>query len=143
MRIRALNHSVYQTEYHIVWGTKYRRKLFKNYVKVELIKSFYKILRQHPDWYLHNLNTDLDHVHLLLEFPPKYSISEVVQVFKSLSSLHLRKCFKFIDRLYPHSGVWGTGYFVSTVGLNEKQIKQYIIRQGTQDRGVDITSEFS
>ena len=72
MRIRQLNHGVYQVLYHLVWGTKYRRKFLKHYVRTELIKSLYNIQKRHPDWYLHKINTGDDHVHILLEFPPKY-----------------------------------------------------------------------
>ena len=141
MRIRQLNHSVYQILYHIVWGTKYRRKILKHYVRSELIKSFYKTQNRHPDWYFHKINTGDDHVHLLLEFPPFLTVAAVVQELKSCSSFHLRKKFKFINDMYNHSGIWSDGYFVSTVGLNENNIRLYIERQNNYDRGVDITSE--
>ena len=143
MRIRQLNHSVYQIQYHIVWGTKYRRKVLKYYVRKELIKCFYKIQRKYPDWYFHRINTGDDHVHLLMEIPPKYVVSGVVQKLKSISSAHLRKHFKFIDKIYEDGTLWSVGYFVSTVGLNEENIKKYIERQSRFDKGVDITKEFS
>lgn len=143
MRIRQLNHSVYQVQYHIVWGTKYRRKVLKHYVRKELIKNLYKTQQRHPDWYFHRINTGDDHVHLLIEFPPDYSIAAVVQELKSCSSAHLRNKFKFIDKLYIHSGLWSAGYFVSTVGLNEENIRKYIEKQNNYDKGFDITTEFS
>jgi len=143
MRIRKLSHSVYQVQYHIVWGTKYRRKILKHYVRKELIKSFYKTQRTHPTWYMHQINTGDDHVHLRIEFPPTYDISEVVRELKSRSSGHLRKMFKFIDKMYQWSGVWSVGYFVSTIGLNEDRIKKYIAKQGEWDKGSDVTNEFS
>jgi putative transposase len=80
---------------------------------------------------------------MLLELPPKYSVAEAVQKIKSITSQHLRKRFKFIDRIYDHSGIWSVGYFASSVGLNESQIKKYIERQNQQDLGIDLTSEFS
>lgn len=143
MRVRELNHSVYQVSYHIVWGTKYRRKILKYYVRAELIKSLYKTLRMHPAWYIHSINTDEDHVHLLVEFPPTDPISDVVQKLKANSSGHIRKMFKFIDRIYDKSGIWSVGYFVSTVGLNEQTIRKYIERQNIRDRPMDVTSELS
>ena len=119
MRVRQLNHSVYQTEYHLVWGTLYRRKFLKQYVRDELIKKLYSIQKKYPDWYFVKMNTGDDHVHLLMEIPPKYSIAEVVQKLKSYTSSHLRQKFKFIAKIYDGKDrVWGTGYFVSTVGLN-------------------------
>ena len=143
MRIRQLNHSAYQVEYHLVFSTKYRRKIIKDYVKVELIKSLKHTQRKFPDWYINSFNTEEDHVHILIEIPPKYSVSYVVQTIKSASSSHLRKKFKFIDKIYQDGNMWSVGYFVSTVGLNEKQIKIYIERQNRLDRSIDITSEFS
>lgn len=143
MRIRRLAHSVYQIQYHIVWGTKYRRKVLKYYVRGELIRSLYKTLKRYPDWYLHQVNTGDDHVHMLLEVPPIYSIATVVKTLKSESSAHLRKTYPFINNIYNHSGVWSAGYFVSTVGLNEQQIIKYIENQNRLDRSVDATEEFS
>ena len=143
MRIRQQNHSVYQIQYHVVWGTKYRRKILKSYVRKELIKSFYKVQRNYPDWYFHQINTGSDHVHILMEIPPKYKISEVIQKLKIKSNNDLRQSFKFIKQIYEkrHS-VWGVGYFVSTVGLNEEQIRKYIEKQNQDDLGIDVSGEF-
>ena len=143
MRIRQLNHSVYQILYHLVWGTKYRRKILKHYVRSELIKSLYSVQKSFPDWYFHEINTGDDHVHLLIEIPPKYAISDVVQRLKGHSATYLRRQFKFIREIYERGGLWSDGYFVSTVGLNENQIRKYIERQKRDDRGLDITAEFS
>lgn len=143
MRIRRLNHSVYQIQYHIVWGTKYRRKILKHYVRRELIKSLYQVQEQFPDWYFDKINTGDDHVHLLMEIPPTYTIVEVVQKLKGHSSKHLRKMFKFINEMYTESGIWSTGYFVSTVGLNEEQIRKYIQLQNKYDQSEDLAAEFS
>ena len=142
MRIRRLNHSVYQTEYHLVWGTLYRRKFLKHYVRKELVKKLYQIQKKYPDWYFVKINTGDDHVHLLMEIPPKYSVSEVVQKLKAYTSAHLKEEFKFISEIYDGKGIWGTGYFVSTVGLNEANIRKYIERQNNFDRGIDLTDEF-
>ena len=143
MRIRQLNHSVYQIQYHIVWGTKYRRKVLKHYVRKELIRSLYKIQRRYPGWYYHKINTGDDHVHLLMEIPPKYSIVEVVQKMKANTSRELRRKFKFLGRIFHRGNMWSAGYFVSTVGLNEEQIRKYIERQSEYDKGIDLTGEFS
>src|SRR3989344_2865901 len=143
MRIRQLNHSVYQVQYHIVWGTKYRRKILKHYVRSDLIKNLYRTQSYYPDWYFHEINTVDDHVHILMEIPPKYAVASVVQKLKQYSSQVLRKRYKFIDQIYEKGRMWSTGYFVSTVGLNEETIRRYIERQNTDDRGKEITGEFS
>ena len=127
MRIRHLNHSVYQLQYHIVWGSKYRWKFIIPAVKLVLLESLYATVKKHPTLHLFSVNANADHVHLQLEAPPNLSISEIVQKLKANSSLVLRRRFKFIREMYlTKEGIWSVGYFVSSIGLNEKQIKKYI-----------------
>jgi len=143
MRIRQLVHSTYQVEYHLIWGTKYRRKILKDYVRTEIVGCLIKLQKQYPSWYIHTVNTDQDHIHLLVEFPPSFSISSVVQKIKVVSSLTLKRRFNFIKKIYLRGSVWSTGYYVSTVGLNEQTIKKYIANQGKQDLGEDVTAKFA
>ena len=106
------------------------------------MKALYRTQKKHPDWYFLNINTANDHVHVLMEVPPKYSISEVVQTLKAESAAMLKRKFHFISKIYDDTGIWSTGYFVSTVGLNETNIKKYIDKQNAFDRGIDLTGEF-
>lgn len=133
MRIQSLNHSTYQHQYHIVWGTKYRRKYLKPYVRDELVRLLYKLTEKYPTLYFHAINTDDDHIHIQIEIPPNHSVAAVVQRIKIETSKHLKKKFKFIDRIYIDGSIWSVGYFSSTIGLNEARIKQYIEWQGKQD----------
>jgi putative transposase len=135
MRIQNLNHSTYQHQYHIVWGTKYRRKILKPYVLKELKKSLYATIKKYPTLWIESMNTNEDHVHLQLEVPPNICISDAVGKLKSHSSRHLRTTFKFIRDIYlEKDGIWSVGYFSSTIGLNEAQIRRYIEWQGKRDR---------
>lgn len=143
MRIKSLNHSVYRHLYHIVWGTKYRRKFLKEYVKRELIQSFKNTTEKYPTLQIEIANVDNDHVHLQLEIPPNISVAKAVQVLKQNSSIHLKKRYKFINRMYLENSIWGVGYFSSTVGLNEEQVRKYIEYQGLQEIPKDIDKEFS
>jgi len=144
MRTRSLNHCVYEVQYHLVWGVKYRRKILKEYVKTELFKSIHRLQRTYPDWYIHKLNTDVDHIHILMEIPPKYSVSEVVQKIKIQTSKDIRRKFGFIERIFSQKeGIWGIGYYVSTVGMNEERIRQYIAHQGKQDTSQDASALFA
>ena len=143
MRIRQLHHSTYEVEYHLIWGTKYRRKILKDYVRTELVECLFKLQSKYPSWYIHTINTDRDHIHLLLECPPSFSIATVVQKIKIVSSLTLKRKFRFIKKIYSKGSVWGTGYYVSTIGLNEKTIKKYIANQGKTDYEIDVTVEYS
>lgn len=66
--------------------------------------------KKNPSWYIHTVNTDQDHVHLLVEIPPSYAISTVVKKIKVVSSLVLKRKFKFIKKIYGERSVWSTGY---------------------------------
>ncbi len=135
MRVQHLNHSTYQHQYHIVWGTRGRRKFLQSYVLPELKKSLYETCKKYPTLWIENVNTDQDHVHLQIEVPTNITIADAVRKLKSLSSLHLRKQFKFIREIYlEKDGIWSVGYFSSTVGLNETQIKRYLDWQGKKDK---------
>lgn len=135
MRIRHLNHSTYQHQYHIVWATKGRRNILQKYVLPELKKSFLETVKKYPTLYLLEMNTDQDHVHLQIEIPPNIAVSDAVQSLKSRSSLALRKKFKFIREIYlEKDGIWAVGYFSSTIGLNEEKIKKYIQYQGKKEK---------
>ena len=133
MRIQSLNHSTYQHQYHIVWGTKYRRKYLKDYVKTELIQSFADTCARYPTLQIININTDDDHVHIQMEIPPNIAVCNAVQKLKQNASIILKKKFKFIKNMYLEDSIWSVGYFSSTIGLNEEQIKKYIDRQNQQD----------
>ena len=143
MRMRSLNHSQYQIEYHLVWGTRYRRKYLKDYAKQELRKYLYHATKKYPTLHIHSFNTNEDHVHLQLEIPPNLSVAAVVQRLKSESSQHLKKKFKFIRDMYLDGSIWSVGYFVSTVGLNEEMIRKYIANQGRKDQGTTLRFGFS
>ena len=108
-----------------------------------MIRSLYKLQKKYPDWYYIKINTDRDHVHVLMEIPPKYSVAEVVQKMKIHTAKELLKRFKFLKRIYEDGHLWSVGYFVSTVGVDEERIKKYIEKQGRFDLGQDVTAEFS
>lgn len=143
MRKRSLNHCAYQHQYHLVWGTKYRRKYIKPYVKEELLLELHQLIKKYPTLYLYAVNTGSDHIHLQIEISPDISVARVVQRIKTYTSFRLKKKFKFIRKIYLDSGIWSVGYFSSTVGLNETQIKQYIHQQGKQERPKQFRFSFS
>ena len=133
MRIRSLNHSTYQHQYHLVWGTKYRWKYLKPYVKEELLTCLFSVVKKYPTLHIEAINVDEDHIHLQIEISPDVEVATVVQKLKAVSSIHLKKKFKFIREMYIEGNIWSVGYFSSTIGLNEQQVKLYIQRQGRKD----------
>lgn len=126
-------HVAYQVGYHVVWIPKYRRKVFASGVK-EYLEEILKttIIDRYPDVFLEELNIQVDHVHALLEIPPKYSVSSVVGYIKGVSARKLRMHFPFLRHA---QSLWADGFFVSTVGKNEITIRKYIQYQNNQDLG--------
>ena len=134
MKTKHLNHITYKLQYHIVWGTKYRYKWLKDYVKIELIGSLYQTCKKYPTLFIHTVNTDEDHVHIQIEIPPNIEIADAVQKLKGASSYVIRKKFKFIGEMYlEKDGIWSVGYFVSSIGLNEEQVRKYIEWQNKKE----------
>lgn len=144
MRIQHLCHSTYQHQYHIVWGTRYRRHFLKpENVKKVLLATLRKSVEKYPTLTIDLMNTDLDHVHLQIEIPPNLSVAVVVKTLKAISSIELKKKFKFIREMYIDGSIWSVGYFSSTIGLNEKQIAKYIEWQGKHDLPQELDLGFS
>ena len=136
METKLSGHSVYRTEYHIVGIPKYRRRILNPGVKVYISKLFPKVLRSMPGCEIIEQNIQVDHIHLLMVIPPKYAVSEVIGQVKQYTASKLREKFAWLDKVYWKERVaWSTGYFVSTVGLDEKQITEYMKWQGHQDSG--------
>jgi putative transposase len=81
-------------------------------------------------------NIQVDHIHILMVIPPKYAVSEVVGQMKQYTSSQLREKFAWLKDVYwKEEVVWSPGYFVSTVGLDEEQVTEYVKWQEHQDSG--------
>jgi len=89
-----------------------------------------------PGVTIETIGFDKDHVHMVMNIPPKYSISEVMGALKSQSASQMRKAFPWLDKVYwKENIVWSPGYFVSSVGVDEETIRKYVEHQGSQDSG--------
>ena len=136
MQSRKQSHALYYTRYHVVFVTKYRRKVLKDGMGAYLMVTMRAVRRMFPDVEILEQNTDKDHIHLLLSVPPKLSVSEVVGYMKGRSAHSMRKKFPFLSKVYYGAdGIWSDGYFVSTVGADEDTIRRYIEFQGREDGG--------
>jgi putative transposase len=129
-------HGAYRTEYHIVWITKYRRRILNPGVAAYLSKLFPKVIRSMPGCEVIEQNIQPEHIHMLMVIPPKYAVSEVVGEMKQFTSGKLMEKFAHLGKVYwKEQVVWSPGYFVSTVGLDEEKITEYIKWQEHQDSG--------
>jgi putative transposase len=137
MEYRRQTHAVYHTRYHLVFTTKYRRKIFgKEGMAVYMKVIMRTIPRRHPEIEIFEVNTDKDHIHLLVSIAPKLSVAEAVGILKANTARMMTKKFPFIKQVYRgEMNLWSVGYFVSTVGANEKTIQAYIEHQGQEDSG--------
>ena len=136
MRVNKQAHSVYYCKYHLVLPTKYRREVFNAGVFAYFEDKLKEIYGHYPELVFEQVNHDKDHVHFLVSIPPKMSVGSVVRIIKANTSRGLKQKFPYLKELYwGTDGIWSDGYFVSTIGLNESMIKQYIENQGKEDAG--------
>lgn len=137
MKYFRQSHAVYHTEYHIVWIPRFRRKILVSGIADYLITKLDEIRKWYPDVVFLERNIQPDHVHILILIPPKYSVSSIVNIIKSNTSKALKQKFPFLTkRVYLDNGpIWSVGYFVSTVGVNERIIRRYIQIQDKEDSG--------
>ena len=133
---QSLSHSKWLCKYHIVFTPKYRRKV----IYYQLRADIQKIIKDLCKWKGIEIvegHMMLDHVHLLLSIPPKYSISQIMGYLKGKSAMmiferHANLKYKFGNRHF-----WAEGYYVSTVGLNTATIQKYIREQEKEDQIMD------
>ena len=129
-------HSVYYLQYHVVWVCKYLRRILNPGICGYIRKLMPKLLRSMSGVKLETIGFDEDHLHMMISIPPKYSISSVMGKLKSQSASQLRKAFPWLTKVYWNENIiWSPGYFVSSVGVDEETVKQYVEYQGRQDSG--------
>jgi putative transposase len=136
MKYNRLGHAVFYTRYHLVISTKYRRKIFTSGMAGYLKLKVREVQKHHPEIVVHEVNTDQDHIHILVSVAPKLSLSQAVSLIKANTARDMRKKFPALDKVYwGFDGIWSVGYFISTVGVNEQVIRRYIEQQGREDSG--------
>ena len=131
--IHSLSHTKWNCKYHIVFAPKYRRKVFYGEKRAEIGK----ILRELCNWKKVNIiNAEVcpDHVHMLVEIPPKYSVSSFMGFLKGKSSIMIYEKWGNMKHKYRNREFWCRGYYVDTVGKNTKAIDAYISNQLKEDR---------
>lgn len=130
--VHSLSHTKWECKYHIVFAPKYRRKVFYGQKRYEIGQ----ILRELCRWKQVNLleaEACPDHIHILVEIPPKISVSNFMGFLKGKSSLMIYEKWGNMKYKYRNRSFWCRGYYVSTVGKNEKKITEYIQNQLKED----------
>ena len=132
----SLAHTKWRCKYHLVFAPKYRRQLIYGKLK----KDIGKILRElcsRKDVEILEANACRDHIHMLVSIPPKLSVSAFVGYLKGKSSLIIFERHGQLKYRYGNRKFWCKGYYVDTVGRNQKVIAQYIREQLQEDMVCD------
>ena len=131
---RKTSHTTYDCKYHIVWITKYRKKILGGIVGNRVRELLREICKQNDVEILQG-HVSQDHVHLFVSIPPHLSISKLVQYLKGKSSYKLMQENKQISKLFWGRHVWGRGYFVATSGnITDEIILEYIKSQDNNEK---------
>ena len=132
---RKTSHTTYDCKYHIVWITKYRKKVLGGEVGKRVRELVREICKRHDVEILRG-HVSKDHVHLFVSVPPHLAISKLVQYLKGKSSYKLMQENKQISRLFWGRHLWARGYFVATLGnITDEIIMEYIKNQDDSDKG--------
>ena len=128
----SLSHTTWNCKYHIVFAPKFRRKIIYNELKKD-IASILSTLCKRKEVNIVEAEICPDHVHMLEEIPPKMSVSEFVGYLKGKSALMIFDRHANLKYKYGNRHFWCRGYYVDTVGKNEKKIAEYIREQLQSD----------
>jgi putative transposase len=135
----SLSHSKWNCKYHIVFAPKYRRMAIYGQIRADIGK----ILRQlceYKEVKIIEAKACPDHIHMLVEIPPKMSIASFMGYLKGKSTLRIFDKYANLKYKYGKRQFWCIGYYVDTVGRNEKVIQEYIKQQMSEDIAYDQIS---
>ena len=130
--IKQTAHSSYRCEYHIVFAPKYRRKVIYKTLRKDIGQIFRKLCNELKVEII-EAEACSDHIHMLVSIPPYMSVAQFVGTLKSKSALMIFDRHANLKYKYGNRNFWCRGYYVDTVGKNEKKIKEYIKNQLEED----------
>ena len=128
----SLNHSVWECKYHVVFIPKCRRRTLYMELRQHLGEVFRRLAQQ-KESRIEEGHLLADHVHMLMAIPPKYAVAQVVGFIKGKSAIHLARVYGERKRNVVGQHFWARGYFVSTVGRDERVIRDYIRNQEQEE----------
>ncbi|TAN35175.1 MAG: IS200/IS605 family transposase [Candidatus Methanoperedens sp.] len=131
----SLAHTVWECKYHMVWVPKRRRKVIFGQLRRE-IGTIIRRLCKYKGIELMEGNTGIDHIHILVSIPPKYSVATIAGYLKGKSAMIVFEKYSSLKKNFKGHSFWARGYYVSTVGLDEAKVRKYI-----QDQEMNETIE--
>ena len=125
------NHCVYDAHYHLVFPVKYRKALLEPHIS-RAILDIAKEIEERYDITFEKLGTDGNHIHILCSFHPKYSGSQIVGTFKSITARELFRRFPELRKSLWGGEFWSDGYYLNTISErgNWKTVERYVANQG-------------
>ncbi len=129
---KSLSHTRWDCKYHIVFIPKKRRKLIFGSIRAHLGEIFHDLAKR-KGVVIEEGHLMKDHVHVCLSIPPKLAVSHVVGYLKGKSAISIARKFKGRQKNFAGESFWARGYFVSTVGLDEEMVREYIRNQEKND----------
>ena len=133
---QRLQHTLWECKYHVVFIPKYRRKVLFAALRKDLGPVFRELAR-HKACRVEEGHLRPDHVHRLLSIPPKYAVAAIVGYLKGKSAIHIARTYRGKARNFTGENFWARGYFVSTVGADERTVREYIRDQEQEDIRLD------
>ena len=132
----SLAHTTWNCKYHIVFALKYRRRAIYGKIRADIGRIIRKLCERKG---VNIIEAELcpDHVHMLVEIPPKYSVADIVGYIKGKSSLMIFDRHANLKYKHGNRHFWCRGYYVDTVGKNAKKIEEYIRQQLQEDIAAD------
>ena len=137
----SLAHTTWNCKYHIVFAPKYRRQIIYGKYKAN-IGQILRLLCERKGVEIHEAEACPDHIHMLVSIPPKLSISSFMGYLKGKSSLMIFDRHANLKYKYGNRKFWCRGFYVDTVGRNQKRIEEYICNQLQEDVVADQLSLF-
>ena len=131
MTVKKTYHNIYDTHYHIVFPIKYRKALLQNDIPLAIAKIAEEIADRY-DIEFEKIGYDSDHIHILTNFPPKYSGSDIVRMFKSITARELFRQFPLLKKQLWGGEFWSDGFYFATVSERGdwKSVERYVANQG-------------
>ena len=134
--VQSLSHTAWECKYHVVWIPKYRKKQLYGKLRKHL-GTYLKDLARQKDSEILEGHLMADHIHMLISIPPKHAISTVIGFMKGKSAIHIARTYVGQRKNFTGQNFWARGYFVSTVGMDEETIREYIKKQDKEDQRID------
>ena len=133
-RFKQLSHSLYECKYHLVFCPKYRYRVLDSEIGQFVQRQLEQLLRQKEQTEVIELNVQKDHVHLVASIPPKYAVSDLMGFLKGKSAIRIHREHLGRQRGFTGFHFWVRGYCVSTVGLDEQVVREYIRNQEAEEK---------